>query len=363
MSNSTTLVSTFTNPVTVGIDLGDRKSFMIRMDPFRNIEDQSTLRTTPDAFEKFFSDKAPMRVIFEVSTHSRWISSQLIQLGHDVLVVDPRRLPRNPCEDKSDWKDAEHLARVGQAMPELFHPVVHRSDQAHADLQVVQCRHTLVQSRTKYVNTIRGVVKATGQRLPSCSASSFHRKVVDSIPEIVRPACIPLIKQLESLHVAIREMTKVIDEMAKTRYPESATMTQVTGVANLTALTVMLTIDDKNRFPSSRMVGSYFGLRPKLKESSTSEPQLRITKAGNRFVRSHLVTAAHYILGPLCKQDSALRRWGLAYCERGGKNAKKRAIVAVARKLAVLLHRLWVTGEVYEPLRGCHELVLEGDAM
>jgi transposase len=362
MSNSTTSVNpvnTFTNPVTVGIDLGDRKSFMIVLDPSRSIVKRSTLSTTPDSFSKHFADQAPMRVVFEVCTHSRWISSLLNELGHDVLVVDPRRLPRNPCEDKSDWKDAEHLGRVGQAMPELFHPVVHRSDQAHADLQVLQSRHALVQTRTSFINKIRGFVKAVGHRLPSCSASAFHRKVVDAIPEIARPACMPLIEQLESLHVAIREMNKVIDEMAKTRYPESQTMTQVTGVANLTALAVMLTIDDKDRFSSSRMVGSYFGLRPKLQESSTSEPQLRITKAGNQFVRNHLVTSAHYILGPLCKEDSALRRWGLAYCERGGKNAKKRAVVAVARRLAVLLHRLWVTGEVYEPLRSCPEVYLE----
>ena len=150
----------------------------------------------------------------------------------------------------------------------------------------------------------------------------------------------------------MKTFDKKIDELATERYPEAATMTQVTGVANYTALAVMLTIGDKHRFPVSRNVGSYFGLRPRLRESCSSDPQLRITKAGDAFVRRLLVTSAHYILGPLCKTDSSLRRWGLAYCERGGKNAKKRAVVAVARKLSVVLHRLWMTGEVYEPLRG-----------
>ena len=87
-----------------------------------------------------------------------------------------------------------------------------------------------------------------------------------------------------------------------------------------------------------------------------SEPQLHISKEGDRYLRTLMVQGAHYILGPF-GQDSDLRRWGLKLAERGGKNAKKRAVVAVARKLAVLLHKLWVSGEVYEPLRNNHKVV------
>jgi len=118
----------------------------------------------------------------------------------------------------------------------------------------------------------------------------------------------------------------------------------------LSAITFVLTIEDPHRFARSRDVGSYLGLRPKQQDSGDRSPQLRITKAGDQYLRKMLVSCAHYILGPF-GPDTDLRRWGLKLCERGGKNAKKRAVVAVARKLAVLLHRLWVTAEVYEPLR------------
>ncbi len=112
----------------------------------------------------------------------------------------------------------------------------------------------------------------------------------------------------------------------------------------------MLTLEDPARFPTSRDVGAYVGLVPKRSASGQRDPQLGITRAGDRMLRRLLVQAAHYTLGPF-GPDTDLRRFGEKLAARGGKNAKKRAIVAVARKLAVLLHSLWSTGEVYEPLR------------
>ena len=126
---------------------------------------------------------------------------------------------------------------------------------------------------------------------------------------------------------------------------------QVPDVGAITALYYVLTIEDPGRFAKSRAVGAYVGLRPRQRDSGEQKPQLRITKAGDRLLRSLLVRCAHYILGPF-GPDADLRRSGLRMAERGGAAGKKRAIVAVARRLAVLLHRLWVTGEVYEPLRG-----------
>jgi transposase len=117
----------------------------------------------------------------------------------------------------------------------------------------------------------------------------------------------------------------------------------------LIALTFVLTIEDRDRFQKSRDVGCYVGLRPKRSESGESQPQLRITKEGDVYLRKMLVQGAHYILG-YRGPDTDLKRWGRRLAGQG-KNAKKRAVVAVARKLGILLHRLWVTGEVYEPLR------------
>ena len=140
------------------------------------------------------------------------------------------------------------------------------------------------------------------------------------------------------------------EHIAREQYPKYRLLEQVNGVGVHTALLFMLTIGDAERFEKSRMVGSFLGLRPKKQESGESKPQLGITKAGDMYLRKTLVNCAQYMLGPFGK-DSDLRRFGQRICERGGKNAKKRAVIAVARKLAVVLHRLWVTGEVYEPLR------------
>jgi transposase len=142
----------------------------------------------------------------------------------------------------------------------------------------------------------------------------------------------------------------VIEEACREVYPETAPLLDVNGVGALTALAFVLTVEEPGRFRSSRAVGAYFGLRPRRDQSGDVDKQLPVTKAGDRMVRKLLVQNAQYILGPFGK-DSDLRRWGLKLAERGGKNAKRKAVVAVARKLAVLLHRLWVTGEVYEPLR------------
>jgi transposase len=148
----------------------------------------------------------------------------------------------------------------------------------------------------------------------------------------------------------IQEQDKQIEQIARNEYPETELLQQVKGVGVLIALTFVLTVEDRERFPKSREVGCYVGLRPKRRESGEREPQLGISKEGDIYLRKLLVQGAQCILSRR-GADSDLKRWGVKLAARGGKNAKKRAIVAVARKLAILLHRLWVTGEVYEPLR------------
>ncbi len=160
----------------------------------------------------------------------------------------------------------------------------------------------------------------------------------------------PLLVEIESLSERIHEYDERIQAIAETSYPQVKLMEQVHGVGTLVALTFMLTLEDPHRFQKSRDAGCYAGLQPGRRDSGDSEPQLHISKEGNSYLRTLLVQSAHHIMGPF-GTDSDLRRWGLRLSERGGKNAKKRAIVAVARKLAVLLHHLWVSGEVYEPLR------------
>jgi transposase len=151
------------------------------------------------------------------------------------------------------------------------------------------------------------------------------------------------------LNDEIKVFDQRIEKLASEKYMHTKLLRQVPGVGPVTALAYVLTLETPLRFAKSRDVGPYLGLVPKQEDSGDSQPQLGISKAGDRMVRKLLVGSAQFILGPF-GPDTDLRRFGMKLCERGGKNAKKRAAVAVARKLAVLLHRLWASGEVYEPL-------------
>jgi transposase len=239
---------------------------------------------------------------------------------------------------------------VGRLDPQLLKSVQHRDAQAQADLAVLRSRSALVSARTALINQVRGSVKAVGKRLPSCDAHGFHRHAPAHIPEELRPALLPLVVAIAQLTEQIRHMDGELERIADQRYPETKLLRQIDGIGPVTSLAYVLTVDDPHRFPKSRLLGPYFGLVPRQRQSGDRSPQLSITKAGDRMVRRYLVQAAHYLLGPFGK-DCDLRRWGLERLTRGGPNAKKRVVIAVARKLAVLLHRLWVTGAVYEPLR------------
>jgi transposase len=229
-------------------------------------------------------------------------------------------------------------------------PIRHRGEKAQTDLALIQARDALVKVRSQLIAHVRGSVKAFGARLPQCDAHAFARRVRDELPAELKEALGPVVEQIGALTEQIGHFDRKVKELAERAYPETERIQQVAGVGALTALTYVLVIEDPKRFRRSRDVGSYVGLVPRLDESGDSQPQLRITKAGSELLRRYLVQAAHYILGPF-GPDTDLRRWGLALMARGGKNAKKRAIIAVARKLSVLLHRLWITGAAYEPLR------------
>jgi len=333
---------------TVGCDLGDKMSAVCVLDEGGKVALRTSIGTNSRAMTVFFT-RAPVHVVIEVGAHSRWVGELLEGLGHRVTVANPRRVKLISQSDrKTDRNDAELLARLGRADAELLSPIRHRQSQSQADLAVAKARDMLVATRTKLVNHVRGTVKAFGERLPKCSADSFAKKTRALIPVPLKAALDPVYEMLERLHEQIREQDAMIERVAQ-RYPDVEVVSQIGGVGTLTALVFVLTIEDKTRFEKSRMVGAYLGLCPRKNQSGSGDPQLRITKAGDPFVRRLLVNAANYVLGPFGK-DCDLRRWGEAIAKRGGKNAKKRARVAVARKLAVLMHRLWVSGEVYEPL-------------
>lgn len=350
MTNST--LKAVSPGVVVGVDLGDRFSQLFVLDRATGeVLEESRLPTTRRAFEQRFNGRERMRIAMEVGTHSRWVATTLAEAGHEVLVANPRKLKLiTESDDKSDKTDAEMLARLATADPALLSPIRHRSDGCQADLALLKARDLLVQSRTKVVNSVRGLVKSAGSRLPSCAAKAFHRRVRDLLPDALVPAVEPLLELLASLEAQIKVLERRIKDRSKEAYPEVEVLQQVPGVGPLTALAFVLTLESPERFPNGRAVASYVGLRPRRQQSGARDPQLRITKAGNGLLRRLLVGSAAYALGPF-GPDTDLRRWGQKLDQRGGRGSTKRAQVAVARKLAVLLHRLWRTGEAYEPLK------------
>lgn len=353
----------------IGMDLGDKYCYWAQMTQNNDeIVEEGRVRTTKIAVRRHFSNLKKALVAVEVGTHSRWIYQLLEELGHIVLVGNARKLRMiYESEKKNDREDARMLARVARMDPQLLAPIRHRGDQAQADLAILKARDALVRSRSALISHARGIVKATGERLPKCSPESFHGKASDALPEVLRPALEPLLSAIGELNERIRDYDKVV-EVRCGQYDETALFREISGVGPLTALAYALVIDQPERFGKSREIPAYLGLVPRRSQSGDSDPQLRITKAGNAYMRRLLVGAAQYILGPFNKQGSELRQWGLKLAgpiDKQGKHnkrLKRRAVIAVARKLAVLLHRLWVTGEIYDPKYHQHQRETQGTA-
>jgi len=341
----------FRGQLTVGLDLGDRSSAYCVLDGAGEILLEQRVATTPEAMRQAFEKMPRGRIAMETGTHSPWVSRLLTALGHEVIVAHAQRVRLIvKSRRKDDRLDARTLARLARIDPQLLSPVQHRSAQAQLHLAEIRARAALVSTRTALVNAARGLVKSYGERLRKCHTQQVGREMAGELSMELRQALEPLLREVESLNERIQEYDRRIEKMAKERYPETALLQQVKGVGDLIATTYVLTIEDPHRFRKSRDAGCFVGLQPGRRNSGESEPQMHISKEGDEYLRTLLVQGAHYILGPF-GEDSDLRRWGLKLAARGGKNGKKRAVVAVARKLAVLLHRLWVSGEVYEPLR------------
>jgi transposase len=344
--------------MTAGLDLGDKYTYLCLIDTQSGeVMEEGRLRTTPEAFRRRFSSEWLLRIAIEAGTHSPWVSRVLEECGHEVLVANARKLKLiYASKRKTDEIDAENLARLARLDPKLLYPLKHRGEDSQVHLAIIRSRQTLVDARTQLVNHVRGAVKSFGARLPKCPAMSFHKEAAEHIPEALWPALGPILETIGSLTERIRDYERQLETISKEHYPDTELLRQVEGVGTLTALTFVLTLEDPYRFEKSRAVGAYLGLVPARDHSGDRDPQRHISKEGDEMLRKLLVGSANYILGPF-GSDSDLRRHGEKIASRGGKNAKKRAVVAVARKLSVLLHSLWLSAEVYEPLRNTHRSI------
>jgi len=348
--------------LTIGLDLGDRTSWYCVLDESGTVVLEQKLSTTAKALREAFGGMPRSRIALETGMHSPWVSRALSELGHEVIVAHARNVRLiGESRKKDDRLDAQTLARLARIDPQLLCPVKHRSAKAQADLTVIRARAGLVRARTALVNTARGLAKSYGERLRGCNVRNMNPEKAEGLSPELQRALQPLLAAIESLSERIREYNERIEQLARESYPQVALLKQVKGVGTLIGLTFLLTLEDPHRFRKSRDVGCYLGLQPGRRNSGQSEPQMHISKEGDPYLRTLLVQGAQHILGPL-GVDCDLRRWGLRLAERGGKSGKKRAIVAVARKLAVLLHHLWVSGEAYEPLHNRHRNPLSAAA-
>jgi transposase len=335
----------------VGVDLGDRSSQVCCLDrETGGILEEKRLSTTSVSFQRYFEGRSPCLVIVESGTHTPWVRRLIASLGHQIIVANASKVRAISASlRKTDERDARCLAQLGRVDPELLSPIHTRSEEAQKAMAVVRSREGLVKARTMLINQVRGMVKSFGARLPGSSTRSFSKVASEALPEELKSALAPLVEVIADVTKRIQGFDRDVEAWAQ-RWPVTQRLRQIKGVGALTSLVFVLTLDDPHRFARSRSVGAYLGLVPASRSSGNSAPQLPITKHGDSLLRRLLVQGAHYVLGPF-GQDSDLRSFGLELSKRGGKNGKKRAVVAVARKLAVLLHRLWVSGEDYEPHR------------
>jgi transposase len=303
--------------LTVGLDVSDKHVHACFLDHQGNIVEETRLVATAIALRRRFGGVERYRVVLEAGLHSPWMSRLLLDLGHELYIANPRRLRAiYQNESKSDRVDAEYLARIGRLDPALLYPLRHRSQEASADLAVLRSRSALVKGRGTLANYLGGVVKSAGGRIPHCDTRRLARKAGEYLPAELVPALTPIVETIAGLDARIRAYDQQIEEMARSRYPQTQLLRQVAGVGPITATTFVLTVEDPTRFTRARSIGSYLGLRPRQDESGTLKPQLHITKAGDANLRTMLVQCCQYILGPF-GPDTDLRRWGLKLAERG----------------------------------------------
>jgi transposase len=340
--------------ITIGLDLGDKKHAICVLDQDSAIIDERTITNHRDSLRRLSLKYPRARIALEVGSHSPWTSRFFKELGHEVLVANPRKLRAIYSNNrKSDQNDARMIARLARVDPELLHPIQHSSEQSQRDLLQIKLRDNLVRQRVDIISSIRFTLKSLGVSLPSPNTACFAkrcRSLLHSEHAELLVMIEPSLQVIDILTKNIRELDKAIEQLCVEKYPATVKLRQICGVGAITSLCYILTIEDPQRFESPRDVAAYLGLVPKRDQSGQLDKQLRISKAGDAYLRRLLVGAAQYILGSF-GPDSDLRRHGLELAARGGARAKKKAVVAIARKLAVLLLVLWKNQQDYQALR------------
>ena len=328
-----------------GIDLHQKSSQVTVVDDEGALLERASIPTTRASLERWFGPRPPMRILVEASGSSPWVVRLLRELGHEVGVVDPRRI-RLVAEStlKTDRIDADTLAELARLKLRLRTLVWQRGEATQRQRGHLRVRRALVEARAGFIVTVRGLVRSFGGRIVSCRSERFaDRCEATQLPAGMGEVVAPLLAAIRELNARIAAMDHVVEEVGA-GHDAVASLQAIPGVGPVVALSYVLSLEDPARFRRSRDVPGYLGLRPRLRASSDTMHRGRITKQGDPDLRRLLVQAAHAHLRST--QDTALKCWAESLIPRVGR---RKAVVALARKLAVLMHRLWVTGEVYQP--------------
>ncbi len=335
--------------VTIGLDLGDRRHRFCALGFAGEVVEEGSVVNERAQLSALVDRYPGALIVMEAGCHSPWVSRYLEQLGCEVIVSNPRKVRAiYQHERKSDRRDALMLARIARMEPALLYPINHGSEEAQQDLLRIKLRDTLVRARVGVINSVRSTIKSLGYAVPNSSSERFHKIINTALPPTLSQVIAPSVQALEQLSLRIKVLDREISALARSKYPATAWLEQIPGVGPITALYFILKIEDPKRFAKVRDVGAFIGLCPRRDQSGESDPQLRISKRGDAYLRRLLVSAAQYILGPFAP-PSALRQYGLTLAAEGTSRAKKRAVVAVARKLSVLLLTLWKNQRSYLP--------------
>jgi len=339
--------------ITVGIDLGDLKHAICVLDSEGTVVEERTITNHRDSLRRLAKKYPGARVALEVGMHSPWTSRFLNDHGMEVLVANARKMRAIYKNNrKSDEADAKILARIGRFDPELLYPIDHVSEECQRDLLQVKLRDNLVRQRVDIISAIRFTLKSLGIRLPSPNTNCFAKRARTLLieqPEILAMVE-PSLQVLDTMKEQIKTFDREIELMCEEKYPETKLLREIRGVGPVTALCFVLTIGDPERFERPRDVGAFIGFVPKRDQSGKMDKELRISKAGDKYLRRLLVGSAQYIMGPF-GEDCDLQRQGIKLAERGGRGAKKKAVVAIARKLAVIMLTIWRDESMYQPIR------------
>ena len=334
--------------ITIGLDLGDRRHTYCVLDEAGKMAREGSLSNTREQLATMARSYPGATAVMEAGTHSPWVSRFLQELGLRVIVANPRKTRAiYENERKSDRRDAMMLARLARMDPTLLHPIEHGSQEAQQDMLQLKLRDSLVRARVALINAVRFTLKSLGYPVSNPSSARFHKLVLNEVPESIGEMIAHNVAAIAELTERIKALDTSISRLAAERYPETIYLQQVSGVGPITSLYFVLKVGNPGRFQRTRDIGAFLGLCPKRDQSGETDKELRISKCGDRYLRRLLVSAAQYILGPF-GADSALREHGLRLAQEGTAKAKKRAVVAVARKLAVLLLTLWKSREPYE---------------